>query len=113
MLLQREPAAGLHDDTLDLVAVSHVDRLIRTPGAMHLEVILRHLRRDRLQLCHQPLQSVGILLTRHQHGVLRRHHDQIVDTFQRHQRLVGRNVAVAGILEHRSTLRGIALAVLV
>ena len=61
----------------------------------------------------QPLQAVGILLPRHQHGVLRRHHHEIVDAFQRHQRLVGRDVAVAGILEYRRSQRGISLRILV
>ena len=80
---------------------------------MHLDVILGHLGRDGLQFRHQPLQTVGVLLARHQHGVLRRHHDEIVDAFQRHQRPVGRNVAVARILEHRGALRGVALGILV
>ena len=41
MLLQRQPAARLDDDALDLVAVAIVDRLIAAPGTVHLEVILR------------------------------------------------------------------------
>ena len=40
MLLQREPASRLHDDALDLVTISGVDRLIASPRAMHLEMIL-------------------------------------------------------------------------
>src|SRR5260370_36244246 len=40
MLLQREPAARLHDDAFDLVAIAIVDRLIAAPGPMHLEMIL-------------------------------------------------------------------------
>ena len=67
---------------------------------MHLDVIFGHLRRDGLQFRDQPLQPVGILLPRHQHGVLRRHHHEIVDAFERDQRAVGRDVAIAGILEH-------------
>ena len=46
MLLQRQPAARLDDDALDLVAVAIVDRLIAAPGTMHLEMILGDLRRD-------------------------------------------------------------------
>jgi hypothetical protein len=34
MLLQREPASRLHDDALDLVTISGVDRLIASPRAM-------------------------------------------------------------------------------
>jgi len=32
--LQREPASRLHDDALDLVTISGVDRLIASPRAM-------------------------------------------------------------------------------
>ena len=39
MLLQRQPPAGLDDDALDLVALAIVDRLIGTPGPMHLDVL--------------------------------------------------------------------------
>jgi len=39
MLLQREPVAGLHDNALDLVTFAIIDGLIRTPGAMPLEMI--------------------------------------------------------------------------
>ena len=109
MLLQRKPLARLHDDALDLMALAVVDRLIGTPGPMHLEVLCGHLGRDRLHLRDQPLQPVGVLLARHQHGVLGGHHHEIVDAFQRDQRLVGRDIAVAGILEHGGALRGIAL----
>jgi hypothetical protein len=44
-------------------------------------------------LCHQPLEAVRILLPRHQHGVLGRHHHEIVDAFQCHQCLIGCDVA--------------------
>ena len=37
---------------------------------------------------------------------------KIVDAFERDQRAVGRYVAVAGILEHRSAARRVAVAVL-
>ena len=80
--LQREPSAGFHDDPLDLVTLAHVDRLIRTPGPMHLEMILGHLRRHGLEFCDQPLQPVGILLTRRQYRIRRCHHHQIVDAEQ-------------------------------
>jgi len=49
MLLQREPASRLHDDALDLVTISGVDRLIASPRAMHLEMILGDLWRHGLQ----------------------------------------------------------------
>ena len=77
-----------------------------------MRCLLGDLRRYSFQLRHQPLQAVGILLPRHQHGILGRYDDEIVDAFQRHQRLVRRDVAVAGILEHGGALRGVALAVL-
>jgi hypothetical protein len=54
---------------------------------MHLEMVLSYLRHHGLQLRDQPLQAVGILLPRHQYGVLGRHHDKIVDALQHHQRL--------------------------
>ena len=41
-----------------------------------------------------------------------RDHDKIIHAFQRDQRLVGRDVAVAGILEHGGPLCRIALTVL-
>src|ERR1700761_9453974 len=98
VLLQRQPPARLHHDALDLVALADVARLIGPPGPMPLEMILGHLRRHGLELRPQPLQPVGILLARDQHGILRRHYHQIVDALQRHQRPVGRDVAVARIL---------------
>ena len=72
-------------------------------------MILGHLRRDRLQFRDQPLQPVGVLLPRHQHRVLGRDHHEIVDAFERDQRAVGRDVAVAGILEHGGAPRRVAL----
>ena len=95
VLLQRQPAARLHDDALDLVTIAIVDRLVTAPGPVHLDVILGDLGGDGLELRHQPLQAVGVLLARHQHGVLGGDHHEIVDAFQRHQRPVGRDVAVA------------------
>ena len=112
VLLQREPPARLDDDALDLMTVAIVDRLIGSPGPVHPDVILGHLRRHRLQLRDQPLQPVGVLLPGDQHGVLGRDHHEVVDAFERDQRAVGRYVAIAGILEHRSAPRRVALAVL-
>src|SRR5258708_35749166 len=49
MFLQREPAAWLHHDALDLMPLAHVDRLIRAPRPMNLEMFFCNLRGDRFQ----------------------------------------------------------------
>ncbi len=59
MLLQRQAAAGLDDDPLDLVTFAEIERLIRSPRTMHLEVIFGHLRRDRAQFGDQTLEAIG------------------------------------------------------
>src|SRR3981189_2160839 len=95
MLLQGQPAAGLDDDALNLMARSDVERLVGSPRPMNLEMILGHLRRCFLQLCHQPLQPISILLTGNQDGVLRSYDDQIVNAFESHQRLIAGDIAIS------------------
>ena len=80
---------------------------------MNPDVILGHLGRDGLQCCDEALQPVGVLLAGNQYRVLRCDHHEIVDTLQRNQRPVRRNIAVAGVLEHGGAARGVALLVLV
>src|ERR1700722_12863128 len=48
VFLQGESSARFHDDAFDLMALTHVDRLIGAPGTMHLEMLFGHLRGDRL-----------------------------------------------------------------
>ena len=114
MLLQRQPAAGLDDDALDLMALTIVDRVIAAPRSMHLEVTFGDLRRDALEPADQPLQPAGVLLR----GTPARH--PAVATTTRSSTPSSatsafsvRDVAVAGILEHRPALRGVAGVILV
>ena len=62
--------------------------------------LFRHLGCGGFQLRDQALQSVGVFLPRHQDRILRRDHHEVIDTFQRDQRPVGQDVAVAQIFEH-------------
>src|SRR5260221_7398603 len=60
VLLQREPAARLDHNTLDLMALADINRLIGSPRPMCLEMILGELRGYGLEFGDQPLQSVGL-----------------------------------------------------
>src|SRR5690348_16619304 len=113
VLLERKALTRLHDDPFDLVALAVIDRLIAAPRTMDLEMVFRHLWRYSFQFCDQPLETVGVLLTRDEDGILRRDDHEVVDALKRDQRLLACDIAVAGILEHGPALCRIALGILV
>lgn len=52
VLLQRELATGLYDDALDLMPLAIVDRLIRSPRPINLDMAFGNLGCDSAQLRH-------------------------------------------------------------
>jgi hypothetical protein len=96
--LQRQLAARLDQDVLDLHPVAGVQRLVRTPRAMDarqrlcLAAVFGDEARD--QMAH----VLGAAARRQHHRVLGRDDDQIVDSERGDQPGLGADVVVAGIL---------------
>ena len=102
MQLQRQPAAGLHQDALDLIAVAVVERVIVAPRPMHGDVILGDAGSHLLQPVHELPHAVDVLSVGHQNRILARHHHEILDPEQAHQRLVGGGVGALRVDKHRA-----------
>src|SRR5271155_1135147 len=99
MRLKRQPAAWLNNDPLNLKPLTLIDRLIGTPRAMDLEMLLRDIWRHFLEFPHPAAQAVAVLAPRDQHGVVGRNHDQVFDAEQRHKLLVACYIGAARIEE--------------
>ena len=113
MHLQRQPPPRLDHDALDLVAVAAIERLVRAPGPMHLEMFLGHRRGRALELLHQLLHVANARALGDQDGVLARDHHRVVDAEQRNQRLVRGDIGVVrldkdGVAAHRIARRILA-----
>ncbi len=90
--LQRQAAALLDDDALDLKTIAIVERLVGTPGSMDLEMILGDRRCMLLQLRDDLPQTIGPVAFRHQDGVGRGDNDDVLQPEQRHNLLIGGHV---------------------
>ena len=79
---------------------------------MHFQMIFRDFGRCLLQLGDQPFQSAGVFLARHQNGILRRHHHEVVHALESDDCSIAGHIAIGRALEHGGALCSIAFSVL-
>ena len=114
MLLQRELAAGLHDDALDPVAGGDVHVLVVAPGTVDAPVLDRRAMVLRLELLDQRLDLLGLRARSDQHGVRGRHDDDVVEPDHGGQHgLLRTHQAVAAVQHDDRTVGRIAGGVMV
>src|SRR6516165_12174294 len=78
VLLQRELASRLHDNTLHPVARGNIHVLVIAPWAIDAAVLDRRAMVVRLELLDQRLHLLGLRARPDQHGIRGRHHDDVV-----------------------------------
>ena len=88
VLLQRQRAARLDHDALDLEALAAIDRLVIAPGPVTAAMVGRLGRFARLELLDQSLTSCA-RARQHQHRVGRGDDDQILDADDRGEPVIG------------------------
>ena len=79
MFLQRKRGVWIHDNALDLVARADIDALVITPRPIHPQMLVGLGAVLRLELLDQRFDLFRFVARSHQHGVGRRHHDDVFE----------------------------------
>jgi hypothetical protein len=97
----------LHHNAFDLIALALIERLIRAPRPVHLQMVLGQRRSDLLELADHPPQSVARLAPRHQDRIRGGDDDHIVDAEQGNELFLRGDVGAARVDEDSRTMCGV------
>ncbi|MCY1533737.1 hypothetical protein D9M68_690790 [compost metagenome] len=110
--LQRELAARIDGDVLDLETPAGIDRVVGAPRPVDLAVVLGFAAAQRLEFLDQLLDLLHAVLPGDHDGVLGFHHHDIFQADHRDQLADAMHQAVVAVLQHHVALDDIAVAIL-